>query len=142
MTLAAGPNIVLTPSGNTLTVGGADSPLIYTAKNKFPDFGGTDTSFGADVISKAVPAGSYLIFYKGQLQNGSGTLTEGYTCTLSTGDSGTIILQPQGDLDHGIIILQDVATFPVPATITVHCAGNAGHVNISVLTAIRVADVF
>ena len=71
---------------------------------------------------KQVPAGSYFISFRISLQN-TRSSPQTASCTLSTGDSATIRLDDEGDGDQGVLVLQDVATFSVPTTITVHCIG-------------------
>jgi hypothetical protein len=144
VTLAAGSNITITPSGNTLTIAGAGgSSAAYQAVST--------TAFtldppGADVISKQVPAGSYLIFFKIPLINFDGD-PQRASCTLSTGDSSNIRLAGFTEADTGILVLQDVATFLAPTTITVHCTGfktvvaTSGLPGRIVLTALKIDSI-
>jgi hypothetical protein len=139
VTLAAGPNISITPSGNTLTIAGSASGA--TAFHAVDDTFFVLTSPGRNVISKQVPAGSYFISFRISLQN-TRSSPQTASCTLSTGDSATIRLDDEGDGDQGVLVLQDVATFSVPTTITVHCIGfeifTQGRI---VMTALKVGSI-
>jgi hypothetical protein len=139
VTLAAGPNITITPSGNTLTIAGAGSSS--TAYHAASDASLLLDSPGRDVISKQVPAGSYIIFFKVGLFNDDDS-PQDVSCTLSTGDSVTIRLAEVREAHAGIMALQDAATFPAPATITVHCTGfqvfTTGKI---ILTALKVGAI-
>jgi hypothetical protein len=141
VTLAAGPNITITPSGNTLTIAGAGgSGTAYHATSTFPFV--LDPP-GDDIVSKQVPAGSYIIFFKIGLTNDDDS-PQNVTCTLSTGDIASLRLGAEDDGDTGILVLQDVATFSVPTTITVHCTGfqiNTTFLGRAVLTAIKVGSI-
>jgi hypothetical protein len=120
VTLAAGPNITITPSGNTLTIAGsgAASTAAYHAVTEI--VGALDAP-GATVVTKQVPAGSYFISFKTSLFNHDDS-PQFVSCTLSTGDS-TLIKLAGDDALGGILVLQDVATFLAPTTISVHCIG-------------------
>ena len=138
VTLAAGSNITITPSGNTLTIGGAaGSSKAYHISDDgvFGDL----TNPGLDVISKQVPAGSYLIFFKISLNNFDADRQDA-TCALSTGDSTTISANPSTEQ---VLVLQDAATFATTTTITVHCTGFKYGVLASktVLTALKVDSI-
>ena len=144
VTLAAGSNITITPSGNTLTIAGAaGSSVAYTAANTSQ---GTELSApGIDVLSKQVPAGSYLIFFKMPVRNGDSD-DQSASCTLSTGDSSEIRLNA-GNLGGSgayklMVVLQDFATFSNTTTITVHCMGfNVFTNGRYVLTALKVDSI-
>jgi len=144
VTLAAGSNITITPSGNTLTIAGAaGSSVAYTAANTSQ---GTELSApGVDVLSKQVPAGSYLIFFKMPVRNGDSD-DQNASCTLSTGDSSEIRLNA-GNLGGSgayklMVVLQDFATFSNTTTITVHCMGfNVFTNGRYVLTALKVDSI-
>jgi hypothetical protein len=138
VTLAAGSNITITPSGNTLTIGGAaGSSKAYHISHD--GVIGDLTNPGLDVISKQVPAGSYLIFFKISLNNFDQDRQDA-TCTLSTGDSTTISANPSTEQ---VLVLQDAATFATTTTITVHCTGFRYGVLASktVLTALKVDSI-
>ena len=138
VTLAAGTNITITPSGNTLTIGGAagSSKAYHISQNGVI---GDLTNPGLDVISKQVPAGSYLIFFKISLNNFDQDRQDA-TCTLSTGDSTTISANPSTEQ---VLVLQDAATFAATTTIKVHCTGFHFGVLASktVLTALKVDSI-
>ena len=145
VTLAAGSNITITPSGNTLTIAGtagSSSTAYHATSSQFR----TISPPGVDLISKQVPAGSYIIFFKVDLSLND-TSPQDASCTLSTGDSSTIRL-PGADsnepLFRGIVVLQDAATFSAPTTITVHCSGfryATFEPSKAVLTAIKIGSV-
>src|SRR5262249_10833723 len=144
VTLAAGPNITITPSGNTLTIAGTDgSNTVYQAT--FSDQVIILDPQGRDVISKQVPAGRYLIFFKVGLAN-TDTSPQDASCSLSTGDKTTIRLDEGGGAaNHGVLVLQDAATFSAPTTIKVHCSGfQIGYFPASdrlVLTAVKIGSI-
>ena len=138
VTLAAGSNITITPSGNTLTIAGtAGSSVAYHISAAV--VGGDLTNPGQDVISKQVPAGSYLILFKVSLNNFDQDRQDA-TCTLSTGDSTTISANPSTEQ---VLVLQDAATFAATTTIKVHCTGFHFGVLASktVLTALKVDSI-
>jgi hypothetical protein len=140
VTLAAGPNITITPSGNTLTIAGTGgSSTAYHAVAQ--PLGALDAP-GYIVISKEVPAGSYLISFRIELVNDDDS-PQNASCTLSTGDSSTIRLDSEGDgADRGIIVLQDAVTLPATTTISVHCIGfQMVPFGRTVLTALRVGSI-
>jgi hypothetical protein len=120
VTLAAGPNITITPSGNTLTIAGAaGSSAAYHAVS---NVGHSLTAPGKDVISKEVPSGSYIILFKESFTNFDND-PQDLTCALSTGDSSTIRLGSFDDARTGMLVLQDATTLAAATTITVHCTG-------------------
>jgi hypothetical protein len=140
VTLAAGSNISITPSGNTLTFSAAASegPTAYHAYESHTD--GLNNP-GYDVISKELPAGSYLLLFKMGYYSLDGD-SQQLTCDMSTGGLGGhdyIFVQEKAT---GFFTLQNVATLAAPTTVTVHCAGFKifpyGQV---VLTAIRVGSI-
>jgi hypothetical protein len=118
VTLAAGSNISITPSGNSLTFSAAESagPAAYHAVGTPTD---EFTNPGYDVISKELPAGSYFLFYKMGYYSLDGDSQE-FTCTMSTGSHSSIRVQEHAT---GHFVLQTVASFAVPTTVTVHCTG-------------------
>ena len=118
VTLAAGPNITITPAGNTLTIAGTGgaSTVAYHAVS---DISGALDAPGYTVVTKQVPAGSYFISFRISVSNHDDS-PQNLSCTLSTGDSNFIRL---ADGLAGTLVLQDVATFQAPATISVHCIG-------------------
>jgi hypothetical protein len=140
VTLAAGANISITPSGNTLTIAGTAEGL-PTAYHAVATFLAALDAPGHDVISKQVPAGSYFISFRIALTNDDGDPQE-VSCTLSTGDSSRIRIDSSPDAHTGTLVLQDVATFATTTTISVHCVGfqviPAGKI---VLTALKVGSI-
>jgi hypothetical protein len=142
VTLAAGANITITPSGNTLTIAEAASSSMgyFVWKTEYVDLDPP----GGDLISKEVPAGSYLIFFKASFFNGDGDL-QIVGCSLSTGDSSQIRLAGNdGDeaAIQGILVLKDAATFSNTTTIKVHCRGfNVTTVGRYVLTALKINSI-
>jgi len=138
VTLAAGSNITITPSGNTLTIAGS-----FAGTQSFTARGGP-VGFISDpgkvVVSKTVPAGSYVINFTVSLFN-IDTDNQRTVCTLSTGDSAGITLPPLGTANGGSLALQDTATFAAETTISVTCVGFKGTVDRSVLTAVKVGSI-
>jgi hypothetical protein len=137
VTLAAGANISITPSGSTLTISAAESagPAIYHAVTSAP--GGLGNP-GSDVVAKELPAGSYLLLFR-MYYNYTDDSDQLLTCTMSTGDQATVELFEKA---NGQLILQDVATFTAPTIVKVHCQGF--HVLVeqrTLLTAIRVGSI-
>ncbi|MCY7348537.1 MAG: hypothetical protein LH614_20300 [Pyrinomonadaceae bacterium] len=91
------------------------------------------------LLSKNVPAGSYVINAKVEGRNFFDGLQRILRCELSTGDSSTTTLEVDG---AKIIPLQDTVTFDAPATITLACTGFNISVNHFVMTAIKVNAVY
>jgi hypothetical protein len=139
VTLAAGSNITITPSGNTVSIAGvAGSSVAYHAL-------GADSaalnSPGIDVVSKQVPAGSYIIFFKTFLSD-QDTDDQDVGCSLSTGDGGTLKLVEHGDPgERAVLVLQDGATFSATTTIIAHCTGFKVFAIRPTLTAIKVGSI-
>jgi hypothetical protein len=143
VTLAAGPNITITPSGNTLTLAGAAGSSV--AYHAFSNIAQSVNPPGRVIISKEVPAGNYLIFFKTAFFNIDGD-AQNVSCRLSTGDIETIRLGANGDGHTGMLVLQDAATFSTTTTISVHCSGfnisiSAGVGSRIVLTALKVDSI-
>lgn len=142
VTLAAGANVTITPSGNTLTIAtaAASSGQAYFTN---PNVDIRDLSNpGQDVISKEVPAGSYLIFFKVVLYS-TDSDRQTVSCSLSTGDSAA--LRMEGG-NSQVLTLQDAATFTTTTTIKVHCSGFKFTVGFpdfrpTVLTALKVDSI-
>jgi len=139
VTLSAGSNITITPSGNTLTIAGAaGSSVAYHAL-------GADSAAlnapGIDVVSKQVPAGSYVIFFKTLLSD-QDTDDQDVGCSLSTGDGGTLKLVEHGDPgERAVLVLQDAATFSATTTIIAHCTGFKVFAIRPTLTAVKVGSL-
>ena len=94
------------------------------------------------ILSKNVPAGSYIINAKAQGFNFNFGVTEAFTCQLSTGDYSAATLS--GELfGQTSVVLQDAATFNAPATITFSCIGTSNQIQTtnSILTAIKVDSI-
>jgi hypothetical protein len=94
------------------------------------------------ILSKNVPAGSYIINAKAQGFNYNFGVTEAFVCQLSTGDFSAATLG--GELyGQSSVVLQDAATFNAPATITFSCIGTSNNVRTtnSILTAIKVDSI-
>jgi hypothetical protein len=137
VTLEAGANISITPSGGTLTISAAASegPAVYHALESHSD----DLNYpGYDVISKELPAGSYFLLFKMgyySLDHDSQELT----CTMSTGGHDTIRVQ---ELATGHFTLHEVATLAALTTVKVRCtAFNIVPYGQITLTAIRVGSI-
>jgi len=174
ITLSAGANITLTPAvGNILTIA---APKALTAVSHDPSLTGDGTngsplriasppSIGAfftnedvsggagldgpgrDVLSKTVPAGSYVIFARVDLSNIDPD-AQFASCKLSTGAFTEIRIGELGGAYLSTATLLDVATFNSQSTITVHCNGfkivttsNGDGFPQVALTAIRVGSI-
>jgi hypothetical protein len=146
--LAAGANVTLTPSGNTLTIaapnsltavahdstltgnGTSGSPLGVIAGNSSAAFFSSEDitgggvfldSPGLDVVSKTVPAGSYVIFARVGMSNADSDHQD-VVCTLNTGGLARITLP--GSFSGVVnVTVQGVATLNSQTTITLHCTG-------------------
>lgn len=139
VTLAGGSNITINKSGNTLTIDGSvGSSKAYHAHN---GGSGNLNNPGLDVISKEVPAGSYIIFFRAQMFGNDTGGDQNVQCTLSTGDTAGIRLGNQAAVNMGMLVLQDAATFSTTTTITVHCAGFKVASFGNVLTALKVDSI-
>jgi hypothetical protein len=142
VTLNAGENITVTPSGNVLTIAAASpSSAVAYFSNQDLSFGFLNSP-GQDIVSKTVPAGSYAIFARVEVFNEDSDHQD-LDCTLSTGVVGKIQVPAIQDASLVLMTLQDVATFTDQTTITMHCSGFnivslQHHVS---LTAIRVASI-
>jgi len=141
VTLAAGSNITINKSGNTLTIAGAaGSSVAYHAVGAGwpPPFLNAP---GQDVVSKEVPAGSYIIFFKVVLEGGDNS-SQDAACSLSTGDSDTLIMPEFDEAGRkAVLVLQDAATFSATTTITAHCTGFKVGSGKATLTALRVDSI-
>ena len=138
VTLAPGSNITITPSGSTLTITStAEGSQGFIATGGPVGF---LSNPGKVVVSKTVPAGSYVINFTVSLFNAD-TDNQRTTCTLSTGDSASIVLAPINEADAGSLTLQDAATFNGPTTITATCVGFKSTVERSIITAIKVGSI-
>ncbi|HXI94330.1 MAG TPA: hypothetical protein VNO24_30525, partial [Blastocatellia bacterium] len=141
--LSAGPNVTITPSVtptgvNVLTIGAASGTAYFSKEN----IGlGVLNNPGRDVVSKTVPAGSYLIFINVSLGNGDND-TQNVGCILSTGAGfGTklnSLFEPGFEV---VAVIQDAATFTSQTTITVHCTGFNVFADAVALTAIKVDSI-
>ena len=139
VTLAAGANITINQSGNTLTIAGAaGSSVSYHVLG--PD-SGTLNAPGVDVVSKQVPAGSYIIFFRTFLTNQDSD-SQDAACSLSTGNGDSLIM-PEKDDPGGRVafVLRDAATFSATTTITAHCTGFKVGSGNATLTALRVDSI-
>ncbi|HMQ03597.1 MAG TPA: collagen-like protein [Pyrinomonadaceae bacterium] len=89
------------------------------------------------VLSKSVPAGSYVIHAKVYL--GTLSLSEFHyaNCELSTGDVASVGLLGGGYTNQNVVLL-DTVTFTAPATISVSCQGSGTAATGPVLTAIKI----
>jgi len=144
VTLAAGDNITISATNNSLTIGGAPgSTQVFTARAG--EIGGLENS-GRVVLQKTVPDGNYVITAAIDLINEDAD-DQTATCTLSTGDSAKIRLPGHGSLSldvvswDGSLALLDTATLSAQTTITVTCQGFAALVRRSVITAIKVSSI-
>jgi len=99
-------------------------------------------SFPTPILSKDVPAGSYVINAK-VVEVNRFSLSQTIVCSLgSGGDTSTVRIDRGGGADRQILVLQDARTFSDPATITLTCNSNdfslGTIVESGVLTAIKV----
>jgi hypothetical protein len=143
VTLAAGSNITINKSGNTLTIAGAaGSSVAYHAVGiSLPPGPFGLNAPGQDVVSKQVPAGSYIIFFKVVLEGGDNS-SQDAACSLSTGDSGTLVMPEFDEAGRkAVLVLQDAATFSATTTITAHCTGFKVGAEKPTLTALRVDSI-
>jgi hypothetical protein len=93
------------------------------------------------VVSKQVPAGSYIIFFKVVLEGGDNS-SQDAACSLSTGDSGTLVMPEFDEAGRkAVLVLQDAATFSATTTITAHCTGFKVGAEKPTLTALRVDSI-
>src|SRR5215471_4253472 len=127
VTLAAGSNVTITPSGNTLTIAGSSSTAVaYVASI---DGFTPRLDVRTVILSKDVPAGSFLISVSVQALNEDSGGEQNLNCNLSA--NGTDIrIQQQMRLathddpgDQGVLNILDAETFSVPTTLTVSCIG-------------------
>jgi hypothetical protein len=116
VTLAAGSNVTITPSGNTLTVA-ASSPshAAFTATGAVQN-----ASNEQQVLSKTVPAGTYVIHARIVLTNNDSDNQYG-NCRLSTGEQVYVLLS--SGYRRLAIPLLDTATFASPTAINLFCQG-------------------
>jgi hypothetical protein len=126
------------PSGPAGAAGAAGASDLYIAR------GAKDGNYQAPVfgvgdlpLSLTVPAGSYLIGGKTTVFNGDGD-PQTTDCTLSTGDISRVRPDSQGNGEQVAVSLADAATFALPTTITMNCAGFGHRTSYSVLTATKV----
>ncbi len=78
------------------------------------------------ILTKNVPAGSYVINAKVGILNASRNLELLTECKLNTGDRSAVRIAPQTSntislQDDILLVLQDVVTFDAPATIILGC---------------------
>jgi hypothetical protein len=127
VTLAAGSNVTITPSGNTLTIAGSGNTAVaYFARiDGFTPRLNTRTV----ILSKDVPAGSYLIFVSVPALNEDSGGEQNLNCNLSA-NGVDVRIQQQLRLatsadpgDEGVLNILDAETFNVPTTLTVSCIG-------------------
>lgn len=131
-----GPQGPQGPQGATGATGASGTSAAYFAENNFA----TVTNAGKTIISKNVPAGSYVINAKLQADNVDFDGAQNIGCSLSTGDTATIRVEEYPF--NTIIALQNVATFNAPATITLTCGGFDFWIKNAVLTAVKVDAIY
>ena len=95
------------------------------------------------LLSKNVPAGSYVINAKTQVRNFS-ISDRIATCNLSSGDISSIKIEDSSGSNRQILTLQDTVTFDAPVTITLTCVSNfpGTFVENSALTAVKVDAIY
>jgi len=135
VTLSAGPNVTITPSDHTLTIGAALGTAYFSRANLST---GVLNDPGQDVVSKTIPAGSYVILAKLQLSNVDDD-SQFVTCSMSNS------LEFWGDrIDSNkrvIVTFQQSETFFGETMITVHCTGFNVFASNVALTAIKVDSI-
>lgn len=90
-----------------------------------------------DVLSKTVPAGAYIIFFKGRAFNGDGAF-QSLTCRLNTGGQDTLWMPGPS---RSMSSIAAAAAFTVATTVTVSCATYDGGLDNGALTLIRVGAI-
>jgi len=92
------------------------------------------------LLSKNVPAGSYIINAKVGAYNSDGD-TKTISCRLNTGDISEARLDGNGGANIQVLALQDAVNFNAPAAITLTCNGFNVYADDYVLTAIKVDSI-
>lgn len=136
---ATGPQGPQGETGATGPAGASGASTAYHTQTNTESF----FAFNATpVLSKNVPAGSYVINAKIVLYNGDGSDPQTGTCSLSTGDKITARVDggPNG-ANHQVVALQDAVTFNAPATISLSCGGYNIFGEHASLTAIKVDSI-
>jgi hypothetical protein len=128
---AAGPTGATGPSGPQGPAGPSD---LYVARAS-----GVDISGGSTVLTLSVPAGSYLINAKVEIENLDLTNQEAF-CELSTGDVSRIH-QGDTDADPATIPLLDTTTVSATTAITLTCDTFQGTADNATLTAMKVTTI-
>jgi hypothetical protein len=132
-----GPQGPQGPQGATGPAGASGTSTAYSTRyNDYVLYEGTP----GVVLSKNVPAGSYVINARLKAVNSDGDPQE-ISCSLNTGDSVSVRIDDDDEGYSQTIALQDVATFNAPATITVSCVSYQIYLTDSVLTAIKVDSI-
>jgi hypothetical protein len=100
-------------------------------------------NFPTTVLSKNVPAGSYVINAK-VVAASFDIDPQNITCSLSTGDISVVRIGNFGSPTKQTLSLQDAVTFNAPATITLTCARQFGTATVEqfALTAIKVDAIY
>lgn len=125
-------------TGASGPAGAAGTSAAYFAKAAL----GGDITTRKILISKDVPAGSYVINAKVKVYNSDNDSQE-VNCNLNTGDNSFARLGGLGEGGQGLTLaLQDAVTFNAPATITLSCGGYNVDVYGSVLTAVKVDAIY
>jgi hypothetical protein len=150
VSLQAGSNITITPSGNTLDISSAQNQIVaYSGTGSVDNIGSTPTT----VVSKDVPAGTYMVFARVQVDNFDGDF-QFADCQLITADAPATILDAAGariapetgvktiNAGTGIITLETTATFPDPKTLIVNCSSFNATVQSVKLIALKIDSVF
>jgi len=143
VTLSAGPNVTITPSGDTLTIGAASGTDYFS---KQAETIGPLNDPGQDVVSKTVPAGTYAIFASMTLRNDDLHDAQDVVCNLRIGALFgrehrfrlDFVGEPGWLTDA---IFQDAATFNSQTTITVHCTGFNIVAESRVLTVMKIDSI-
>ena len=141
VTLAAGANITITPSGNTLTIAGAGGSSSAFHLYVLGPIGPLNNP-GLDVISKTVPSGDYLVFIRLRLVNEDDD-EQPAECSLR--NSGVFVDKDLADIPRGFksatLVIQGEISSPSTTTITIHCSGFNVRAQEIVFTALKVGSI-
>ena len=147
VSLQAGNNVTITPSGNTLTIAAVNGIVAFNASSL-----GSDISSPGITLSKSVPAGTYLVLFKvHDLVDFDGD-SQTVTCTM-TNSAGILPASDEIRLSSsastvtnhslfpGALSLQSVVTFSATETISVNCVGFRVTAGPLILTAVKIGSL-
>lgn len=103
--------------------------------------GAGDVTVEHEILSKNVPAGSYVINAKIEVTN-QDLDPQPLECKLNTGNNSFVAINGgAGFLEFGSLSLQDTAVFNAPVAITLTCGGFHLFVDSAIITAIKVDSI-